>query len=305
MLVFAASDKGGTGRSVTGCNILYRWALTGVDVCYLDFDFGSPTVGTIFQVDSVGRGTPSGGLHSYLTGSAASPHRVDVWTESERPGLRTRTAGTGQLVLFPGDEGGGEFPIDPQTVQRCADLLLRLEEEFDVCLVDLSAGRSYATQLALAVTARPALAAVPVRWLVFHRWTRQHILAAAGLVHGRHGLADTGEALGHDRAALLDSIRYVRTAVVDLDSAELAGLRPGQIAWLRDCNQDLQELASRNRMGRTTLLGSAPLEPLLQWREQIISDNDVWGRGIANQATIEAFDRLARAVTDAESWERL
>ena len=48
MLVFATSDKGGTGRSVTSCNIAYRLSLQGNDVVYLDFDFGSPTAGAIF-----------------------------------------------------------------------------------------------------------------------------------------------------------------------------------------------------------------------------------------------------------------
>ena len=47
MFVFAASDKGGTGRSVTSSNLLYRSALQGNDVCYLDFDFGSPTAETL------------------------------------------------------------------------------------------------------------------------------------------------------------------------------------------------------------------------------------------------------------------
>ena len=32
MLVFATSDKGGTGRSVTSSNVVYRRALQGGDV---------------------------------------------------------------------------------------------------------------------------------------------------------------------------------------------------------------------------------------------------------------------------------
>ena len=50
MLVFAASDKGGTGRSVTSANLAYQRALAGDDVCYLDFDFGSPTAAAVFDV---------------------------------------------------------------------------------------------------------------------------------------------------------------------------------------------------------------------------------------------------------------
>jgi len=56
MLLFATSDKGGTGRSVTGSNVVYRRALQGGDVCYVDFDFGSPTSGAIFGISGLSRG---------------------------------------------------------------------------------------------------------------------------------------------------------------------------------------------------------------------------------------------------------
>ncbi|MFD1051900.1 hypothetical protein ACFQ1S_43240, partial [Kibdelosporangium lantanae] len=60
MLVFATSDKGGTGRSVTSCNLVYRKSLQGSDVCYVDFDFGSPTAGAVFQIPAVETGTDAG-----------------------------------------------------------------------------------------------------------------------------------------------------------------------------------------------------------------------------------------------------
>ena len=47
MLIFSASDKGGTGRSVTSANLAYHRAMAGDDVCYLDFDFGSPTAAAV------------------------------------------------------------------------------------------------------------------------------------------------------------------------------------------------------------------------------------------------------------------
>jgi MinD-like ATPase involved in chromosome partitioning or flagellar assembly len=96
VLVFATSDKGGTGRSVTGSNVAYRRALQGSDVCYLDFDFGSPTAGTIFHISSAVRGIDSGGLHSYLRGDVAEAQRLDVWNQSERGSLRGRPPGAGR-----------------------------------------------------------------------------------------------------------------------------------------------------------------------------------------------------------------
>ncbi len=305
MLVFATSDKGGTGRSVTSSNVIYRRAVQGSDVCYLDFDFGSPTAGAIFNVTKAISGTPDGGLHSYLRGRCPEPEQLDVWSESDRVNLRDRPLGAGRLVLLPGDSGGGEFPSNRDVVQRCVRLFLRLQEEFELCLVDLSAGRSPATEMVLAATAEPELRSVTTRWLVFHRWTRQHIIAASGLVYDERGILDIGVDRGHDRATLNDSIRFVRTAVVDPNSPELAGLRPAQVAWLRDANRDLQELAGKHKLGRTTMLGTVPLDPVLQWREQLISDNDTYASQIANRETVEAFETLAKRLLDDSAWEGL
>ena len=200
MLLIATSDKGGTGRSVTGSNVVYRRALQGGDVCYVDFDFGSPTAGAIFGISALSRGTTTGGgTHSYLQGRSHSEELWDVWQHSDRTSLRQRPPGTGRLVLVPGDAGGGEFSFDDDMVERCIDLFLRLHSEFEVVLIDLSAGRSYAAEIVIAATAMPEMVGVTTRWLVFHRWTRQHIEAAAGLVFGERGLLDIGEMHGRDR----------------------------------------------------------------------------------------------------------
>lgn len=305
MFVLAASDKGGTGRSVTSANVAYRSALQGIDVCYLDFDFGSPTSGAIFDIPAAMYGTDRPGLHSYLLGQVAEPHPIEVWAGSDRAALRKRPAGAGRLVLLPGDRGGGEFAATETTVERCRRLFLRLHEEFELCIVDLSAGRSHATDIVLAVFGHPPLREIPARWLIFHRWTRQHLLAASALVYGDRGILDAGAKRGHDHQELLEAIRFVRTAVVDPDSPELAGLRPAQLAWLRECNQQLLDLAREVRVGRTMLLGSVPHDPLLQWREQIISDHDAWARRIANQQTVEAFTELAKRISDDAAWEML
>ncbi|MEW9533407.1 SCO2523 family variant P-loop protein [Microbispora sp. NPDC049125] len=304
MLIFAISDKGGTGRSVTSTNIVYRHALQGNDVCYLDFDFGSPTAGAIFSVSSVARGTKEAGLHEYLRGECTEPRRVDIWSESDRAGLRAKPPGAGRLVLFPGSEGGGELSaVDEDMVRRCVQLFNRLEEEFDLCMVDVSAGRSFTAEMVLQATAR--LPRIPFRWLVFHRWTRQHIIAADGLVTGTDGLLDVGGRLGHDPEDLRDRIRFVRTAVLEPDAAELVGLRDEQRAWLSACDSELRELAGRHGVGRTSMLGKIPLDPILQWREQLISDEDVLASKIANSETAAAFDDLAKKIVDDSAWEGL
>ena len=306
MIVVATSDKGGTGRSVTGSNVLYRRALQGSDVCYVDFDFGSPTAGAIFGISALTRGTkPGKGTHSYLQGRSSTEEIWDVWEYSGRTSLRQRPPGTGRLALVPGDAGGGEFSFDDDTVERCIDLFLRLHSEFEVVLVDLSAGRSYAAEIVIAATSTPQMAGVTTRWLVFHRWTRQHVMAAAGLVFGERGLLDIGETHGQERERFIEDIRFVRTALVDPNAPDLAGLRPAQLAWLREANRDLQRLASEMDVGRSAMLGSVPLDPLLQWREQLITDSDVWARHVANQATVEAFENIAKSMIDEQAWERM
>lgn len=304
MIVIATSDKGGTGRSVTGSNVMYRRALQGSDVCYVDFDFGSPTAGAIFGVSALTRGTATGsGTHSYLLGRSPNVEFCDVWRSSDRLDLRQRPPGTGRLVLVPGDVNGGEFSFEDAAIGRCIDLFLRLHSEFEVVLVDLSAGRSHAADLVIAATSSPELAEVTTRWLIFHRWTRQHILAAHGLVRDERGLLDIGEANGRDRDRFIDDIRFVRTAIVDANSPDLSGLRQEQLAWLSEANRGLQQLAAERGLGRSTMLGAVPLDPVLQWREQLITDSDVLASRVANEATTQAFDLIAKKITDDSAWE--
>jgi len=306
MLLVVTSDKGGTGRSVTGSNVAYRRALQGGDVCYVDFDFASPTSGAIFGIGALSRGTTTGsGTHSYLQGRSHLEEIWDVWEHSDRASLRQRPPGTGRLALAPGDAGGGEFSFDDETVERCIDLFLRLHGEFEVVLVDLSAGRSYAAEIVIAATSAPEMAGVTTRWLVFHRWTRQQVTAAAGLVFGERGLLDIGEIHGRSRERFIEDIRFVRTALVDPNAPDLAGLQPPQLAWLRKANRELQQLAAEMDVGRLAMLGAVPLDPVLQWHEQLITDSDVWARHVANQATVEAFDSIAKSIINPEAWERL
>ncbi|GIF20682.1 MinD-like ATPase involved in chromosome partitioning or flagellar assembly [Actinoplanes tereljensis] len=305
MIIFATSDKGGTGRSVTSSNLVYRQALQGKDACYLDFDFGSPTAGAIFDLSDVQAGSDGDGLHSYLAGAIPEPRRINVWAETQRESLRNRPAGVGRLTLVPSDRGRGEFPSTPGIVQRCVELLVRADEEYDVVLVDLSAGRSYATEIVLEATARPELADVEARWVVFHRWTRQHIVAAGSLVHGARGILDIGTAHGHKRAELAEKVRFVRTAVLDPAASDQAALRPEQLVWLDVCNMRLKDLAVTNKVGQVKLLGIIPLDPVLQWQEQLLTNDDVWLHRTANERTVNAFEDLAKKIVDVDAWEGL
>jgi hypothetical protein len=303
-LVFATSAAGGTGRTVVCCNVAYRRAMSGDDVCYLDFDLGSPAAAGVLHAGELAGDAPAAGVHSYLRGEIAEPKQLDVWSrDSERNGLRVRPPGAGRLALVPGDPAGGEFASTPEVVQRCRALLLKLEEEYELCLVDLSAGRSHALDMVLTATASSEFRSVVCRWVVFHRWTRQHIDATATYAFGDRGIVATGVARGHDRRVLGQAIRFVRTGVVDRGSAELAGLRPPQLAWLHDRRDGLQRLASKLGLGPTVLLSEVSPDPVLQWHEQLITDNDVWERAIANRQTVDSFVTLADRLVADEVWE--
>ena len=301
MIIFATSDKGGTGRSVTSSNLAYRHALQSNDACYLDFDFGSPTAGAIFDLSDTQAGADGNGLHSYLV-DGTQPRRINVWAETQRETLRSRPAGTGRLTLLPGDRGRGEFVSSPAIVERCVELLVRVDEEYDLVIVDLSAGRSYATEIVLAATARPELRDAQFRWVVFHRWTRQHIVAAGSLVHGDQGILETGAQHGHDPEQLRSRIGFVRTAVLDPAAPGQNGLRPEQLAWLDVCNTRLQDLAGRHGVGRVHLLGEVPLDPVLQWQEQLLTNDDVWLHRTANERTVNAFEDLVKKLVDENDW---
>jgi len=303
MLVFSSSDKGGTGRSVTSCNLAYRLALLGQDVAYLDFDFGSPTAGAIFEIPTLERGTPDGGLHSYILGKVGEPARVDVRMVTERQALSERPPGSGKLALFPGDVGGAEFHLTPDHIKKAIDLFEAVEGEFDVCIVDLSAGRSSALDMSLQAVSpkvRPNKAD-PIRWLLFHRWTTQHVIAASGLLFAPNGIVACASGAGFDQTEFLRMVRTIRTAVPNVTAFGLQTTAE-QEAWLSKSDDILKGLAKTRGLGQDLVAGTIPLEPMLLWREQVIMNVDV-KRRLAKAATTEAFDDLAEKVIKDSAWE--
>ncbi len=141
-----------------------------------------------------------------------------------------------------------------------------------------------------------------MRWLVFHRWTPQHVTAAADLAFEAGGIVAMGKEYGHEPDRLRESLRFIRTAVIDSRGPEVGHLGLAQQAFLRKCDAELSELARRRGVGRTTLLGVVPLDPLLQWREQLISDHDVQSK-IANVKTVDAFVDLTEKLFDETAWD--
>ena len=246
MLIFATSDKGGTGRSVTSSNMLYRSALQGSDVCYLDFDFGSPTAGAIFNIAAMVHGTTPGrpALVPARRGRRAAAGRR-VAASPTAPACAAGRRAPGRLVLLPGDSGGGEFPLTREH------------------------GRALRPAVPAAgggvrpLPGRPAAPAgrTPPRWCSPRPRSRSCATSGPAGWSSTAGPGSTSSprpgwctasgasstpasGTATTRPSWPSSLRFVRTAVVDPDSPELEGLRPAQVAWLRDCDRDLAELAS-------------------------------------------------------------
>ncbi|CAM5670676.1 DNA-binding protein [Streptomyces purpurascens] len=302
----AASDKGGAGRSVTSANLAYRRALAGDEVCYLDFDFGSPTASAVFDVPEARRAAEDYGLHAYLKGEVVgNPPRIDVWAETEHWVLRNRPSCSGRLVLMPGDLSGGDFATTENDLRRCVNLLLKLHHEFDLIVVDLRAGRSYADRSGPGShrTARDEGRPGPLGWSSTagpaSMWPAPRTWSSVGAASCRPAASPEATT----RTPCEAPSASVRSAVPDPDSPLWSQARPAQSVWMRVRDGDLEQLASEHGMGRSQVLGSVPFEPVLQWREQLITDEDVLDSQIADMTTWQALRDLAARLTDDRHWE--
>ena len=63
------------------------------------------------------------------------------------------------------------------------------------------------------------------------------------------GLLDIGETHGRQRERFIEDIRFIRTAIVDPNAPDLAGLRPPQLAW-RPISPSARSIAAVISLGR-------------------------------------------------------
>lgn len=266
------SHKGGTGRTTTAANVAYRLALRNRSVCCIDLDLDSPTFGAVVGLRGLEQGAPVG-IHDFLhvagplaprPPDAALDTLVDIWQNAELP--RPGVGRTGRLRLLPGGRERLGLPLVPveQQGRILARIIGALREEYDHILLDVRSGAS--DTVAAILAADDTLAAV--RWLVFFRWTPQHIVGAADLCERLAG-ADAKPSL-------------VRTAFSD--PAEMA-------SWFREQNRALT-VRARDCLGQWRILTDIPSEPMLQWKEGVVTDDDVHD-GVADSSTVASYEQLA------------
>lgn len=274
------SHKGGTGRTVTTVNVGFHMATLGRTVCILDLDLASPTLGAVVGLKEIGAGAPPGeGIHDVLLGNIPPEDlpelERDVWTSSSIRHLRTFRCGDFRIV--PGTETGGDMLLSHQDRQhrdRLVRVLEQLLSRYDFVFCDLRSGIG---AVAEAFVSRPVVEYLDT-WLLFHRWTHQHLV---GVIDLARGLSEATEGP--------TSFMSIRTAAIDPD-----GVPQEARAWVNQRNDEL--MAEYNRLRSATDpplkdLGRVPSEILLQWSECILTSEVA--KTEATHTTIEAFRQIA------------
>lgn len=271
--VFACiSHKGGTGRTTTAANVAYRLAIRNRSVCCVDLDLDSPTFGAVAGLRGIEQGAEIG-IHDFLhvdgpvtprPPDLASDTLVDMWQEGALPHPGVGRAG--RLRLLPG--GRKRLGLQLAPVERqgriLGQILARLRDDYDHVLLDVRSGASDTVEAVLA--ANDELEAI--QWLVFFRWTPQHLAGAADLC-GR--LSSAGAELA-----------MVRTAFTD--PAEMS-------SWFREQHRALTARV-RDSLSGWEILTDIPVEPMLQWKEGIVTEEHIRD-GVASSAVVKSYEELA------------
>lgn len=296
--VFAAiSHKGGTGRSVTMANVAYALAVSGKNVCLIDLDLASPTMGSVLEIPKLETGV----TEAYVPGDPRSVTDVlegvldrqrsreaeeiegalvNVWSRSDC--FKEQPASAGLFSFLPGRRWQGD-KFDAQDMAPILDQILGvLARKYDIIICDLRSGLSEPFQAFFDGHLSQKLAA-----FLFHfRWTPQQL----------NGLSEMLSPEVMSRIST-DRVRFVRTAVMNAESYE--SFSPfGK--WVTTSSRELETRLSKlttaiNVSGQELVLGAVPIEPVLQWRETIITPRLV-SDGTAQRATVDAFESIAAAM---------
>ncbi len=234
----------------------------------------------------------------------AEPARIDVWRQTEHPLLRARPNQSGRLVLLPGDAGGGEFATGEETLERCIDLLLR----------------STASSTSPSSTSAPA-AATPSTWSSRPPPTPGCATSPSAGWSSTAGPASTSSPPPDSSTPTTASSAAASNAATTRrrfrpPSASCGPpyptpsrrcgprARPPRPPGCRPATRRCAGSPPSTGIGDSVVLGVVPLEPILQWREQLITEEDVLSTQIANKETLEALEEIARRLTDDSHWGR-
>jgi len=286
----AISHKGGTGRSVTLANIAFRLALQGRDVCCVDLDLTSPTLGSVLGISSLETGVADVGravsprsisdilnsandAQTVLTSFEAA--LINVWGESQE--LRPlRPPSIPRFDLLPGKKNIDTSMLD---LRRLAPLLERLNERYEIVLLDVRSGNSEIAEALLT----PECDAHINSWLLHFRWTRQHLAGVANYV----------SSFQENAGGRFDNrILLVSTAYPHLGTNVTDALRNELVTYNNRLEARRRELTTR--LGRE-MLGRVPFDELLLWKETVVTPPMV-ERRVARRETSDSFETIANGI---------
>ncbi len=291
-ILAALSHKGGTGRSVTSANVAYHLAKTGLDVCIVDLDLASPTLGAILGLDDIAAGVEKPGEPGSPRSIADLIHKPndvtyvvnalrDAWSGSNFDDINP-PPDWGRFQLLPGSKQSGDATAGKLEVMM-PDLISALRDRFDIVYLDLRSGASELVEVFRAASKNTETHAVDT-WLVHFRWTKQHLIGLGDIIEMLAGISPERQYL-------------IRTAFVDPETVQPQS-RQAFVGGQHDMlDNQIRDLNIGEGRALDSLLETIPMEPLLQWRESIILNRNV-ETGLANAETYQAFSNLSDKIIE-------
>ena len=263
--VFAVtSHKGGTGRSTTTANIAYRLACEGEAVCIVDLDLASPTMGAILELSGLEAGAERG-MHDLLPRHSRGANRVidapippteavelcvSVADFCSSAAVRMDLqAQAGTFDLLPGkgemNENLAEFDVMAPVLDSILDELV---DRYDYIFLDVRSGTD--SPLYALAQGRTALT-----WVVFYRWTPQHLAGFARMV------SELREQMGQA------NVMGVRTAFIGTSIYQ----GTNGYGWFADQNKSLEQLSRQLLGDHDPTVATICRDDTLLWKEGILS----------------------------------
>jgi len=256
----------------------------GPKVCMVDIDLGSSTLGSVWGVREMRAGVKGRvGVHELLRMDNPEP-KLDkalenLWDRSAwlRNRVMESSPNRGRLALLPGNFRYGDSGTQADELKvPLYSVLSALCDRFEFVFADIRSGLAAVTQ---ALFDKATFQDLIGGWLIFHRWTPQHLIGASDMVE-----------LLKESKWNSGLIHLVRTAYVDPNDLPEENRR-----WFVQQNADLaKDESDMCRVTRVRRIGVIPFSRVLQWQERIISRSFLNETGLKTLPEADALRQLAQ-----------
>ncbi|GLQ21775.1 P-loop NTPase [Algimonas porphyrae] len=282
-VIAGISHKGGTGRSVTLANLAFHLHRNHfANVCIVDLDLASPTMGAIFKVEELRKGieTPATrgnpkSTHDILLQRPASIDQAffDLRSKIDK-GVSPYINKAKKFSIIPGRAGTGDWKDKHEhLMSRLTTFLRKLRaSNYDFILLDVRSGISDVFE----ALDDEATALIDM-FLVHTRWTPQHLSGLQALLESN---------IFTNLGGAKERVGIVRTAYISPTSATAKRVDGA----LQDQLHDISWSGGTLRNENNAFIGTIPMAERLQWEEAILpppSETDT------HADTYHAFEELA------------